>query len=210
MIMRKYQVEVLELFKNITNAEWEAMTTGKDEAFQRLSEARLAYAKYHSNKEIYEKIKDLRSKVSLSQAKISLNQEENRAAKVMELAYAQNQLPEDLQKKMFDMSSEIEKVFQNHRPKLDGKDYSNNDLLEMIAAETDSAKRQQIWQGLKQVGGEVNEKIIALAKVRNEAAKQLGFKNYWEMQIVFQDYKPEELLAIFENLEKTTRPLFEK
>jgi peptidyl-dipeptidase A len=128
----------------------------------------------------------------------------------MELAYAQNQLPEDLQKKMFDMSSEIEKVFQNHRPKLDGKDYSNNDLLEMIAAETDSAKRQKIWQGLKQVGGEVNEKIIALAKVRNEAAKQLGFKNYWEMQIVFQDYKPEELLAIFENLEKTTRPLFEK
>jgi peptidyl-dipeptidase A len=56
----------------------------------------------------------------------------------------------------------------------------------------------------------VDEKIIALVKVRNEAARKLGFKNYWEMQVVFQDYDPEELLKIFDDLEKATRPLFEK
>jgi len=203
--MQKYEVEALELFKKVADTDWEAMTTGTDEAFQRSADAKLEWAKYHSNKEIYEKIKDLRQKYKENMSSIPA-----RDAERMEQAYAQNQLPEDLQKKMLDMSSEIEKIFQTHRPKLDGKEYTNNDLLEMIANETDTAKRQKIWEALKQVGGEVDEKIIALAKVRNEAARQLGFKNYWEMQIVFQDYKPEELLKIFDELEKMTRPLFVK
>jgi peptidyl-dipeptidase A len=199
-----YQEEALELFKAITTAEWEAITTGADDAFKRLAETKLQWAKYHSHKEVYEKIKDLRSRATGLHPVIA------RAAERMEKEFAQHQLPEDLQKKMIEMSSEIEKIFQNFRPRLDGKEYSNNDLLEMIAAETDSAKRHEIWKALKQVGGEVHEKIIALAKVRNEAARSLGYKNYWEMQVTFQDYKSEELLSIFENLETMTRPLFEK
>ena len=199
-----YQPEALNYFKKITDAEWKAMTTGADEAFKRSADAKLRWAKWHSDKEMYEKIKDLRSKATGLPPVIA------RAAERMEKEYAKNQLPEDLQKKMVEMSTEIEKVFQTHRPKLDGQEYTNNDLLEMIATETDSEKRKKIWEALKQVGEEVNQRIIALAKVRNEAAKHLGFNNYWEMQVVFQDYKPEELLEIFKNLEKTTRPLFEK
>ena len=203
-LLDTYQAEALTLFKKSAEAEWEAMTTGDAEAFKRSADAKLEWAKFHSDKEIYERIKNLRAKSA------GLNPVAARAADRMELAYAQNQLPEDLQEIMIEKSSEIEMIFQNFRPKLDGKEYSNNDLLEMIAAETDSAKRQKIWQALKQVGEEVNQKIIALAKVRNEAARLLGFKNYWEMQVTFQDYKPEELLEIFGNLEKTTRPTFEK
>jgi len=200
-----YQIPAIKRFKAIANAEWDAMTTGKGEAFERASEAKLEYARFHSDKEKYEKIKDLRQKVTTQLPPVLL-----RAAERMEKEYAKNQLPEDLQKKMIEMSSEIEKIFQVHRPKLDGKEYSNNDLLEMIAAETDCEKRKKIWEALKQVGEEVNEKVVALAKVRNEAARQLGYKNYWEIQVVFQDYKPNELLKIFEDLEKSTRPHFEK
>jgi peptidyl-dipeptidase A len=197
-----YQTEAFELFQKSAYAEWDAMTTGKEEAFQKSADAKLELAKYHSDKTKYAQIKDLRSKAT------GLSAIDARAVERMELQYAQNQLPPELLKKMLDMSSEIEKTFQNQRPKLDGKEYTNNDLLEMLEKETDSVKRQKIWEALKQVGDEVDDKVIALAKVRNEAAKQLGFKNYWEMQIVFQDYKPDELLAIFDELEKTTAPVF--
>ncbi len=117
-------------------------------------------------------------------------------------------MPPELLEKMLAMSSKIEMIFQNHRPTLDGKEYSNNDLLEMLEKETDSAKRQKIWEALKQVGGEVDDLVIELAKVRNEAARQLGFENFWEMQIHFQEHDADQLLAIFDELEKTTAPLF--
>ncbi|MCL2742339.1 MAG: M2 family metallopeptidase [Planctomycetaceae bacterium] len=201
-ILNQYQTECLELFKKANAAEWEAMTTGKEEAFKRCTAAKLEYAKYHSNREQYAKIK------TLFQRATSLSAVDKRAAEKMLVAYEQNQLPPELLQKMQEMSSEIEMIFQNFRGKLDGKEYSNNDLLEAIEAETDSAKRQQIWEALKQVGEQSAAKIVALAKVRNQAAKQLGFKNYWEMQVHFQEYKPQELLAIFEELDKLTKPLF--
>ncbi|MDR0610796.1 MAG: M2 family metallopeptidase [Planctomycetaceae bacterium] len=197
-----YQAEVFELFKRSSYAEWDAMTTGKEEAFKRSADAKLALAEYHSDKTQYNMIKELRGRA------VGLTEIDQRAAERMELQYAQNQLPPELLKKMLEMLSEIEKTFQNHRPQLDGREYTNNDLLEMLEKETDSGKRQKIWETLKQIGEEVDDHVIALAKVRNEAAQQLGFKNYWEMQIVFQDYKPDELLAIFDELEKTTAPIF--
>jgi len=197
-----YQTDLAELHTAITFAFWDARTTGDAEAFERTSVARLAFGRYHSNTETYERIKELR------QTAVDLDPITARAAERMERAFAMNQLPEDLQRQMVELSSEIEKIFQTYRPVLNDVTYTNNDLLEMIAAETDSEKRKQIWEALKQVGDLVNEKIIALAKVRNEAARKLGFNNYWEMSVTFQDFDPAELIRIFDELEELTRPLF--
>ena len=64
---------------------------------------------------------------------------------------------------MVNKLSEIEQTFNTYRATLDGKNYTNNDLLEMLAKETDTAKRQAIWEALKQVGEQVGAKLIELA-----------------------------------------------
>ena len=201
-MLDKYQVDLAELHVNITHAIWDARTTGDAEAFQRSAAARLASATYHSCKETYARIKYLRERA------VGLDMVNARAADRMEMAFAQNQLPADLQRQMVEMSSEIERIFQTHRPTLDGVEYTNNDLLEMIAAETDTEKRKQIWLALKEIGSLVDDKIVALVRVRNEAARQLGFENYWVMQVTFQDFDPVELLQIYDDLERLTRPIF--
>ncbi|MDR2169523.1 MAG: M2 family metallopeptidase [Planctomycetaceae bacterium] len=203
-ILDNYQKDALKLFKASTSAEWEAMTTGKEEAFAKSAAAKLSYAKFHSDAEKYAEIKRLRTNAS------GLTAIDLRAIDRMELNFRQNQLPEDLQKSIFDKSSKIEMIFQNHRGKLNGKEYTNNDLLELLEKESDSNKRKKIWEALKQVGGEVDELVIELAKERNIAAQKLGFKNFWEMQVVFQDYEPEVLVGIFDELERLTTPLFAK
>jgi peptidyl-dipeptidase A len=201
-ILDVYQKDALKLFKESALAEWEAMTTGEAAAFIRSADAKLNYAKYHSDSQKYAEMKELRVK-SRGLSAIDL-----RAVERMELLFRQNQLPEELQRRILEQSSKIEMIFQNQRGKLDGKDYTNNELLELLERETDSAKRQKIWEVLKQVGGEVDELVVGLAKVRNESAKKLGFKNYWEMQVVFQDYEPEVLVGIFDELDKMTLPFF--
>ena len=203
-MLNTYQADVREMHKNTAQAIWDSRTTGETEAFQRAAAARLASATYHSNAGTYAKIKNLRERAT------GLDAINARAADRMEKAFARNQLPEDLQKKMVEMSSEIEQIFQTHRPVLDGWEHTNNDLLEMLSAENDCSRRQAIWEALKQVGEAVDEKIVALVKVRNQAARELGFANFWEMQVIFQDYDPAELLNIFNDLDKATLPLFEK
>jgi peptidyl-dipeptidase A len=133
-----------------------------------------------------------------------------RALQVADLAYKGNQLPPELLGKMVDLSTEIEQSFNTFRGEIDGRKFTNNDLLELLRKEDDSPRRKQIWEALKQVGAAVAPKLIELAKLRNQGAKQLGFENYWDMQIRLQEHDPEQLLALFEELERLTREPFTK
>jgi len=202
--LKDYQAELAELEIRASLAYWKAANSGKKEDFDAAGAATLALRKYHSDTEAYNLVK------TLSAAAGDLSRLEARALAVAELAYQSNQLPPELLEKMVELSTEIEQTFNTFRAELDGKPLTNNDLLEMLCKENDSRAREKIWGALKQVGVAVAPKLVKLAVLRNQAAGRLGFKNYWEMQIRFQEHEPDQLLAIFEELDRLTKEPFTK
>ncbi|MGL6226808.1 MAG: M2 family metallopeptidase [Thermoguttaceae bacterium] len=200
--MEEYQKEVSKLIKDVNLATWDAYTEGGDLAFVNAAAKMLELAKYHSNAAKYETLKELRKTGK------DLDPVFARSVDKALLAFQQCQLPHDLLEKITSQSAALEQTFQTFRGILDGKEYSNNELLEMLEKEMDSTKRQAIWEALKQVGEKVAPQLIELAKTRNEAARSLGFKNFWEMSVHFQEYTPERLMKLFAEVDETTRPLF--
>ncbi|MDO5579777.1 MAG: M2 family metallopeptidase [Planctomycetia bacterium] len=200
--MKQYQDDYHKMACDISYSWWDAMITGSEEAFKKSADANLAMSVYHSSSEKYAKLKGLIERAG------SLSPIADRAAYIAARSFEENQLPADLMKKMVDLSSEIEQIFQNQRAELDGKKYTNNDLLEMLEKETDSERRREIWSALKQVGEMVAPQLIELAKLRNQAAQKLGYHNFWDMSVSFQEYKAGQLISIFDELEKLTTPLF--
>lgn len=202
--LKNYQAKLAKLELSATQAYWKAANTGKKEDFAASADASLALRKYHSNAETYEQLKKLMA------VKNDLSIEEGRALQLTEIAYRSNQLPADLLEKMVKLSTEISRLFSTFRAEIDGKKVSNNDLLEMLKEEEDTTRRQQIWEALKQVGPAVQPKIIELVEYRNQAARHLGFANYWDMQIRLQEHDPQQLLAIFDELDRQTAAPFAK
>lgn len=200
--MADYQENLRRMYCEVSYAWWDAMITGDEKAFEKSSQATLEISTYHSSPDRFHKIRELRQQAQ------GLSSLEKRAAYLADRSFEESQLPPDLMEKMIRLGSEIEQIFQTQRGILDGKKYTNNELLEMLAKENDSQRRFEIWDALKQVGELVAPKIIELAKIRNEAAAKLGYKNYWEMSVRFQEYQPEELMAIFDELEELTTPIF--
>ena len=47
-----------------------------------------------------------------------------------------------------------------------------------------------------------------MAQVRNEAARRLGFANFWDMKVRLQEHDPQQLLAIFDELDRLTASRF--
>jgi len=202
--LRNYWKELAKLEIQASLATWTAANSGKKEDFDASADASLALKKYHSDAETYQRITKLMS------VRKELHPVEARALDVAELAYRRNQLPADLLERMVNLSTEIERLFNTYRAEIDGKKYSNNDLLEVLGEEDASNRRQEAWEALKQVGGVVGPKLIELAKIRNEAATQLGFDNYWDMAIRLQEHDPKQLLDIFDELEEQTRQPFRR
>lgn len=202
--LRDYWDELAKLEIRSSLAMWTAANSGKKEDFDASAEASLALKKYHSDAETYKRI------TRFMTVRKQLHPVEARALEVAELAYRSNQLPADLLEKMVNLSTEIERLFNTYRAEVDGKKYSNNDLLEILREEDDVARRKKSWEALKQVGVVVGPKLVELAKIRNQAATQLGFDNYWDMEIRLQEHDPEQLLDIFDELEQQTRKPFKQ
>lgn len=232
--MTEYQNDFHRLYCGVSYSWWDAMTTGTEEAFEKYTQASIALNAYHASKEKFDTLQSLRidaERAEEESRKAATNATnaadaagetdktdatgatflttiEKRAAEEAVRAFEQSQFPSEIMEKMTKRSGEIEQTFQNQRGVLDGREFTNNELLEMLEKETDSKRRQEIWNALKQVGELVGDRMIELAKIRNEAARALGYKNYWEMSVTFQDFDPAELTALFEKLETQTAPIF--
>ncbi len=200
----EYQAGYARVDSQKNLAEWKASTVGSKEAYDQFAAGELALKQMHSDKERFKKLQEL-----LAQ-KDKLKPMTVRALSLAELEFKENQLPKDLLEKIVTNETEIKKVFNNFRGKLDGKEYSNNQLLGMLEKENDSLKRKKIWETLKQVGAVVAPKLVALAKVRNEAAKKLGYQNFWDMKVRLKEFDPAQLIKIFDELEQTSSEPFKQ
>ena len=199
--LEKYLGKLAEIELKQTTNYWQAANSGEKKDFDAYAAADLELRKLHSSHRQFNEIEELLTH------KNDLNPLTIRSLVVAELNFRENQLPKKILEKLVKLSAEIEQIFNTFRGGLNGKQYSNNDLLEMLKKETNSTKRQNIWETLKQTGNAVADKLLVLADVRNEAAEKLGFQNYWDMQIRLQEHDPEYLLAIFAELETfTTEP----
>jgi len=199
-----YQAEYERRYKESTRTAWLAATTGKKEHFDARARAELELKKLHSDSKKYREIRELLATGD------SLDPVDRRALVVADLAFKGNQLPEDILERMTTMESSITRTFNTFRGKMGGKACSNNDLLDMLGKETDSSRRKAAWEALKQVGAAVGPDLLALARIRNEAAQRLGFENYWDMKIRLQDHDPDHLMATFDELATLTDEPFRK
>jgi len=200
----EYTAEAKKLYIEQAQAYWKASNSGKEEDFNAYAKADLELKKLHSDSQRYSTLEQLLTE------KDKLKPLTARSLTVISLQFKENQLPKEELKQLTDMAAEIEQNFTVYRGTLDGKKYSNNQLEGMLKEETDSAKRQKIWEALKQVGEAVGPKLVELAKLRNQAAVKLGYKNFWDMKIRLQEHDPDNIMTIFKELETKTDEIFKK
>ena len=202
--LSKYYNDLSKLELDQATAYWKAANSGLKEDFDAYAAADLALRLLHRDADRYTELKQILTYKDMLEPLMA------RSLEVAQLAFIGNQLPRELIERMVKAASEIEHTFDTFRATLGGKKLSNNDVLEMLADERNSAKRQALWEALKAVGAEVGAKLTSLAKVRNEAARTLGYANYWEMQVRLQEYDPSTLLDLFERLVQLTDEPFRR
>jgi len=124
--------------------------------------------------------------------------------------YLENQIDPQLLKRIVDLSTEIEKNFSTFRGTIEGIQVTNNEIKEILKIETDSAERKLAWLASKQVGPVVAADIIQLVKLRNEAARKVGFDNYHTLSLAVSEQDVKEVDRIFNELYELTNEPFAK
>jgi peptidyl-dipeptidase A len=85
---------------------------------------------------------------------------------------------------------------------------TDSDIRQVLKQSKDSRRRQAAWEGSKEVGRLVAPDLIKLVKLRNEAARKLGFVDYHALQLRLGEQSEQQVLGLFDELDALTRDSF--
>lgn len=198
----RYVAQIQPLEKEANEAWWESATTGSDQAYQRREKADKAAARLHQDKKVFQKLKAWRDAGTITDPL------QARQLDLMYYAYLPYQAPPSVTAKIISREAEVDKVFNTHRSSVDGQKLTENDVRQIIAESSDSNKVRQAWLGYMEVGRKVAPPLKDLVKLRNKMARQLGYRDFFAMQLDLQEFNEAELMATFDELDQLTAAPF--
>jgi peptidyl-dipeptidase A len=195
----------LEIASN--EAWWRANVSGKDEDFARKEEAQNKIDAALSDKEMFGRVKPLKAAADKGEIKDPLVA---RQLQLIYLQYLEKQVPPELLKKITAKANAVEQAFNVYRAKVDGQEIPDSKVRLTLKESADSALRKKVWEASKGVALAVEGDLRELVKLRNEAATQLGFKNYHAMMLTISEQDGTELVKMFDDLDALTKEPFTK
>lgn len=190
------------LSREVNLAYWTATVSGREADFDKLAELQVRLQKLYSNPKDFERIKTWHLSGS------GLSGIDARQVDILYNAFLRNQISPDLNERITKLSTRIENQFNVYRAKVNGKALTGNDILKILKESNDSALRKNVWLSGKEVGSVVHDDLLTLVKLRNEAAEILGYSNYYSMSLALNEQNEEEVIGLFDELEKLTREPF--
>lgn len=186
-------------------AWWQASTTGSKEAFARKIATQNKIDEALSDTRVFARLEALKKQRAEIDDPVTA-----RAIDVLYLLYLEKQVPADLLRRMVEKANAVEETFNRFRARIDGEEYTDNALRDILKKSTDSKRLEQAWAASKAVGAAVEKDLRELVKLRNEAAVKLGFKNFHELQLYLNEQDGKQLLRLFDDLDELTREPFRR
>jgi peptidyl-dipeptidase A len=194
------KIRPLEIAAN--RAWWEANLTGKDEHFQAKEDAQNKIDAVLSNPKEFAEVKSIKEAGGIKEKTLE------RAIDLIYLAYLEKQVDAELLKKMTALANSVEKKFNVFRATVDGKEMDDKAVRRVLKISTSSDQRKAVYEASKEVGKVVEPELLQLVKLRNEAARKLGFKNYHALQLYLNEQDGKDLVELFDKLDDMTREPF--
>ena len=131
-----------------------------------------------------------------------------RQLEVLRRSLTANQMDDSVRSQAVAVSSAIESEFASYRPELGGRRVSDNDILDILGSSTDEDERRRAWEASKEIGARVEARVRDLARFRNQAARDLGFADYYGMSLELSEISEGWLFSFLDDVERLTQQSF--
>lgn len=184
-------------------AYWQATLSGRAEDFEHYGRLQLELEHIYTNPDEYGFVKRIRESGSFGDG------EQRRMAELLYRRYQGNQVDPGLLERIVTLGTEIENAFSVFRAVVDGKELTTNEVHCILRNEKDVSVRRKTWEASKKVGEVVASDLKELVRLRNIAARQIGFDNFYTMSLTLGEIDEGELERVFAELDGlTSAPFF--
>lgn len=177
----------------VSRAWWDAAVTGRASDYRRLEELRNRIDRLYRQPGLFEEIR--RAREAPSGDRVA-----DRTVELLYLDALPRQVDQALGERINRLSTEIERDFSTFRPVVGGERRTFNDLEIALSNERDPAVLEASWEGLKSVGPVVAGRLDELVALRNDAARAVGYPDYYHMKLGIGEQEPAAIDSLFDRL----------
>ncbi|HEX5416371.1 MAG TPA: M2 family metallopeptidase [Chloroflexota bacterium] len=193
--------EVEPLMREEALEEWEAAATGAPEHDERVAALRARLMRVYADEGRFARVRELHQANGIANPLLA------RETQLLFYSFSKGQQDEKTIDQIAQLQKEAESTFNTFRGVFEGKPLSDNEIATILMTETDSARLKGVWEASKQIGERVADKVIALARLRNDAARRAGYANHFSKNLTLNEIDEERLFKILGELEAlTTEP----
>ncbi len=91
---------------------------------------------------------------------------------------------------------------------LRGQKVSTNELDEQLRTETAPARRLEVWEASKAIGGTLQSGLLKLRNLRNQTVGALGYSDYFSYQVSDYGLNTSEMMGVMQGLLRDLWPLY--
>ncbi len=181
---------------------WNASITGRPRDYQRMASAERAVNRHYARPEPYQRLLRLVDTPELDALT-------RRRLHRLRAAYRAKQAPVDVLDRITSAESDIQERYSTFRAQFDGHSATDNEIEDVLRTARETPRVREAWEARKQIGAVVADDLRRLAHLRNEAARAIGFADYWQAQLELDELDPEKLLETLDAVDVSTRAPFQ-
>lgn len=201
-LILQYETQMKPAYRDMSLQYFVAATNSTPENWELYAQNEMKVNKILSDKELFSRIKKIKES-NLIEEPIK-----KRRIEILYLTFLGKQVDTTKLNQITKLQSEIENKYSTFRTEIGKKKFTDNDVEEILKTSTNNKELQEVWSKQKRIGQVVAEDIIKLVKLRNEVARELGFKNFHDMSLRLSEQNPEEIQKLFDELDNLTRGAF--
>jgi peptidyl-dipeptidase A len=188
----------LALARNV--AWWDINVEASDENERRRAETELAYSDALADRELFAGVEAARR----SDGEPSVS----RRLELLHRMMIPHQIADSLRSRIVELEAAVEARFSRHRGVIGGEEVDDNEIKRILRESDDSAERREAWEASKTVGAAVADDVRELARLRNEAAKSLGYRDWFALSLANDEMDEEKLLQTLSDCDRVTAQPF--
>src|SRR5260370_20344784 len=182
-------------------AWWEASTHASDDANRRKADRDVARRRILADPAAFDAVRAAREAPDADGVV-------RRQLDVLHDAMIPNQIDDEIQQRIVELETEVEATFTSFRGKLDGARVADNAILDILRTSDDTDLRRRAWEASKQVGAAVAHSVRELARLRNDAARALGYRDHFALALTVGEMDEARLVATLDEVDRHTAEPF--
>jgi peptidyl-dipeptidase A len=197
-------VELEDRFRPLAHARnvawWDANVEASDANERRRAETELAYSNALADREAFSGVEAARGDGG--------DPLERRRLDLLHDLMLPRQVPATLRERIVDLEVSVATRFSRHRGVVRGEEVDDIAIRRILRESDDSQERKEAWEASKTVGAAVADDVRELARLRNEVAKGLGFRDWFALSVTTSEMDEDRLLATLGAADEATAEPF--